>query len=97
MISSIYKIGLLLVTFAIWYLMYLAKHEEYDLNYGLAIQAFLISLVAVVIIIVLWFKKRDVIKSNKWITIIYLVISSPLSIFLFIELYGRLIGQYFKL
>jgi magnesium-transporting ATPase (P-type) len=97
MLNRIYQIGLIVFFIFEWGLMYQAKHEEYDANYGLAIYAFLLSLIAIVLLLAVWFLRRDVIKSNRLLTVIYLITSSPLSIFLFVEFYGRFIGQYFKL
>jgi len=97
MIKLVYKTGLVLSAGSVWYFMYLAKQEEYDVNFGLAINAFLISLFSTIVICILWFKKRGVVKENKVLTVLYLVTSSPFSLFLFIEFYGRFIGQYFKL
>ncbi|RLD43127.1 MAG: hypothetical protein DRI86_10545 [Bacteroidetes bacterium] len=97
MLNRIYQIGLIGFFIFEWYLMYQAKQAEYDVNYGFAIYAFLLSLIVLAILLVAWFFKRDVIKSNMLITVVYLTTSSPLSIFLFIEFYGRFIGQYFKL
>jgi hypothetical protein len=77
--------------------MIIAKFEEYDINFGFAIYAFLISILTLFSIIIIWFKKRGIIKKEKKATIIYLALASPLSIFLFIELYSKCIGQYFKL
>jgi amino acid permease len=95
--QQIYQIGLVLCAILEWSLMYRAKFEEYDVNYGLAIYAFLLSILAFLIIVVLWFRKRDLLKSNKWLTMFFLVTSSPLSLYLFIYLYGKFIGQYFNL
>lgn len=96
-IDMYYNISLVVLTIAIWGLMIAAKYEEYDLNYGLAIYAFIISFIALMLLIILWFTSRDVIISNSYQTIIFILISSPLSLFIFLEVYRRLFGLYFKL
>jgi hypothetical protein len=95
--NKIYRIFLVVGLVAIWALMLIAKYEEYDVNYGLAINAFLISLAITLIIIILWFRRKLIIKRSSVLTMIFLITSSPLSLFVFIELYGKFIGQYFKL
>ena len=92
-----YSVILLLSITFIWYLMFLAKYEEYDTNYGLAIDAFVMSFVLLLLIVILWFTKRETIKSNKIITILTFITSSPISIILFIIIYNTFIGRYFKL
>lgn len=94
---KIYNIILCLSSIIIWILMLMSHRVEYDLNYELAIYAFLLSLVSTVMIVILWFMKKRIIKESFKITIAYLIFSSPISIFLFIELYGKLIGSFFKL
>jgi uncharacterized membrane protein (Fun14 family) len=96
MLKNIYKIGVVFLFTATWALMIVAKKAEYDVNYVLAIYAFLLSLLGVIIIGVGWFKKRGVVKINKILTVAFLISSSPISIILFVYLYGQLIGQYFK-
>jgi hypothetical protein len=81
----------------IWGFMVMAKFAEYDKNYGYAIYAFFLSLFITIAIVFFWFKYKTLIKLNGFITILFLITSSPLTLFLFIELYGRFIGQYFKL
>ena len=95
--NKIYNSSLIGAGLFIWTLIIKAKHAQYDLNFGHAIHAFLLSLGAGIIILFLWIKIRQLIKDNLLITLIFLLTSSPVSLFLFIEMYGRFIGQYFKL
>lgn len=85
--NSTYKIVLSIAFVVIWLLMIDAKFEEYDRNYGAAIYAFLLSCLTIVGIIILWFTAKSFIKTNKWITIAFLITASPLSIFLVVWIY----------
>jgi O-antigen ligase len=88
----IYSIILLLILFFTWRLLYNAQTLEYDDNYASIILAFLISLCAFIPLIFLWFKKREFIKQNIVLTIIYLIFNSPFSIAFAIIYYGSLFG-----
>lgn len=77
--------------------MILAKFAEYDLNYSFAFYALLISLAAALFIVWTWFIKELVIKPSLFLTILFLIISSPISIFLFVYFYEEYSGRFFKL
>jgi hypothetical protein len=92
-----YRMTLIFTIITIWILTIAAKFSEYDENYGLIINALLISLIAFIAILVSYVKRKTDVIKEKYITFTYLITSSPLSIILFIALYIKFIGQYFKL
>jgi hypothetical protein len=73
-------IGLAFATLIIWSLLYNAQFLEYDENYGNILSAFFMSLLFSMLLAVLWFKRRDILISHKWQTILFLIISSPITI-----------------
>ena len=95
--NKIYRTTLIIVILLIWGFMVKSKFAEYDENYGYAIYAFLLSILLTIIIFFLWLRFRALIKANSFATKLFLITSSPLTLFLFIELYERIIGQFFKL
>lgn len=97
MTNRIYQVGVLSSILLIWYQLHLAKYEQYDANYGLAISSFLISLVVTIIIICLWFFKKEFLRRNKILTIFFIASSSPVSIIVYIEFYNVFVGRFFQL
>ena len=94
--NIIYSTVLLLVTLTIWTFLYKAQFLEYDENYGNILSAFFLSLVATIFLTVLWFKWRNIIKTSKWQTILFLIISSPLTIALISINYPTILGTMLK-
>lgn len=92
----IYSIFLLLVTIIIWRLIYFAQFLEYDNNYASLLLAFFISLVSFAILIVLWFKWKHIIKTCNWQTIIFLIVSSPVTVALVSINYSVIFGTMLK-
>lgn len=97
MINKLYQIGVLSSIILIWYQLHLAKNEQYDANYGLAISAFLISLVVTVVIICLWFFKKEFLRRNKMLTMFFIITSSPITIITYIEFYNVFVRRFFQL
>lgn len=91
-LSRVYSITLLLLTFMIWYAIYSAQFLIYDENWGNILTGFFISLLAFIGILILFWKKRDLIQSCKWQTIMFLLISSPLTIFFVVMNYELIFG-----
>jgi hypothetical protein len=96
-INKIYNTFLYISIVIIWLLMIIAKYTEYDINFGYAIYAFLLSNIVTLILLFLLIIKKSLLKQNIISTILFLFIASPLSIFIFVELYHKFIGQYFNL
>jgi hypothetical protein len=94
--NIIYSTELLLVTLTIWALLNKAQFLEYDNNYGNILSAFFLSLVATIILTVLWFKWQHIIKTSKWQSILFLIISSPLTIVLVSINYPTIFGNMLK-
>ncbi|MES2381097.1 MAG: hypothetical protein V4538_08655 [Bacteroidota bacterium] len=91
-IKTIYLTTLLLLTVFIWWQLYSAQFLVYDDNYGVLIYAFLVSVLATIILIVLWFKARAFIKQNALPIILFLLASSPVTVLLVLYFYNDLIG-----
>lgn len=94
--SRVYSITLLLLTFIIWYVIYSAQFLLYDENIGNIILAFLISIFSLVGILILFWKKRELIKDCRWQTIMFLLVASPLTIYLVALNYELIFGVALK-
>jgi hypothetical protein len=93
----IYLSLLILCAIFIWYQMYLAQFDEYDANWGRIIIAFLVSLIASIIIVILLFRKTPLIKGKLLgFTIYFLLINSPITVFIFIMNYKLIFGEMLK-
>ncbi len=92
--ARIFKSLLLVAFLAIWVLMICVRYAEYDLNVLCFILALLISVITSGLIILIWIFKKQIVKNSMRLTILFLITSSPVSIFLFLELFVRFIGQY---
>jgi len=78
--DNLYSIFLGSLTVIIWTMLFTAQFLEYDDNYANILSAFSLSVVATIFLLVVWFKARDVLKRNKWQTIFFLLMSSPITI-----------------
>ncbi|MES2726912.1 MAG: hypothetical protein V4643_07405 [Bacteroidota bacterium] len=92
-LKTIYLTTLLLLTVFIWWQLYSAQFLAYDNNYGVLISAFLVSVLATIILAILWFKARPLIKRNVLPTILFLLASSPITVALVFYFYNNLFGQ----
>jgi len=75
-----------------WTTFYKAQFLQYDDNYGLLIHSFIIALVTLIILAVIWFRKRQLIKDNKVTTIIWTIIGSPLTFIVAAFFYDTIFG-----
>jgi hypothetical protein len=75
-----------------WNCFYKAQFLEYDDNYGLLINGFIISLATLIIVALIWFKKRQLIKDNSIATIIWTIIGSPITFILAALFYENIFG-----
>lgn len=92
-IKTIYLSSLFLVTIVIWWQLYSAQFLAYDDNYGVLISAFLFSVLATIVLSVLWFKARAFIKQNALPTMLFLLLNSPVTVVLVFYFYNNLFGQ----
>ena len=79
---------------AVWLMMLGLRFAEYDTNilcFGIAA---LISGFVSGLIILAWFKKRQIVKDSMLSAILFLITSSPLALFVFLELFTIFIGRY---
>lgn len=94
--NIIYSITLIIISIVIWRLLYIAQFLEYDINYGVLINAFLISVISFFILIFIRRNWKDFITTNKWITIAFLLFCSPLSVVIVIFNYSLFFGSNLK-
>lgn len=92
----IYSLTLLVTASTIWLLLYNAQFLDYDDNYGNIITAFFLSVLATVLIIVMWFNWRYIIKTVKWQTVLFLVFCSPITVGIVIYYYSKIFGAMLK-
>jgi hypothetical protein len=84
---------LLIETLYVWYCLYNAQFLPYDHNYGLAIHAFIVSLVTLATLISLWLFKRALLRNLKIPIVLWFLFGSPFSIvILFMFLYETVFG-----
>lgn len=88
-----YSSTLFILTILIWYNLFIAKYHDYDDNIADVIVAFFLSIISFVVLIIIWFTKRNIIKTNKWSTIVFLILNSPLTIVLMIIYYEQIFGH----
>lgn len=81
---------------AIWTQVYTAQFLEYDQNYANLLSAFSLSIIALMALIVLGFRKKTFIKSHMWQTILYLILASPFTIAFVIINYSVIFGSVLK-
>jgi len=74
-----------------------AKFAKYDNNYGYAIFALLASIFMTFSVVIIWLVNRQTVKSSMALTILFLITSSPISLFLFVYFYEDFVGRYFQL
>ncbi len=96
-LQKIYSAFLFASAAIVWTLLILARFAEYDMNYGFAIFALLASVFVTFTIPLVWWLERGIVKNSVFSTIAFLVMSSPISICLFVIIFTEFVGQYFKL
>lgn len=92
-LKVVYVSILFLVTVFIGEQMYSAQFLEYDKNYGVLLSVFLLSVVAFVILTIMWFKVRVFIEQNSFVTILFVVMTSPLTLLFIIYFYQDIFGK----
>lgn len=75
-----------------WTTFYKAQFLQYDDNYGLLIHSFIIALATLIILIVIWFCRRQLIKDNRVPVIIWTIIGSPLTFIVAAFYYDKIFG-----
>lgn len=91
-IKIIYSTVLILVSLLIWGRIYQAQFLKYDDNFGNLISAVVLSITSCVILLISWFVRKSLIKSCRWQTIIFLFISSPITVLVFVLNYEEILG-----
>jgi hypothetical protein len=76
----IFSIAVLAEIICIWYWLYNAQLLPYDDNYGALIDAFLVSLLATVVLSFMWFKQRPWILQSLYLSIVWMVLGSPVTV-----------------
>jgi len=92
-IKIIYVTALFLLAIFIWQQLYSAQFLEYDDNYGVLISTFFLSVLATIVLTIIWFKARYLIEQNFIPTIVFLLAGSPLTVALVFYFYHNLFGQ----
>lgn len=95
-LKIIYLTALILITGFIWNGMYRVQFLDYDENWTILIQLFLISVCSFFGILFIWIKWKDFVKENKWPTILFLIGSSPISVILVVVNYAAVFGENLK-
>jgi hypothetical protein len=95
--DKLYSYSLIVSLIIIYIQIVLAKNSPYDVNYGLIIDSLVLSIIVSIGIVLLYIFYRNLVLTNKTITIIYFVFGSPISIFGVIYLYYLLVGNFFSL
>jgi hypothetical protein len=86
------------IAFVCWYLLYKAKVSEYDLDFALALLSMLLSTVGTIISIILLRQEKYRLNKNVLVVSVgFLILSSPVTLFLFIKIFTALNGGFFKL
>ncbi|MES2654433.1 MAG: hypothetical protein V4620_02535 [Bacteroidota bacterium] len=90
--KTIYLTTLFLVTAFIWWQLYSAQFLFYDENYRVLISAFFWSVLATIILVILWFNTRALIKQNALAAVLFLLLNSPVTVLLALFYYNDLFG-----
>jgi hypothetical protein len=94
-LKNIGWIFLLLAPFIIWIFLYCAYYAEYDKNYSYLIEAFLISLLVLLLFFILKRFDKEGYTKFKWRHLFTILFGSPLT-FLFIWVFISYISMNFK-
>lgn len=91
-----YEFSLIIPSILIWTLMVFVRYTEYEANVYYFSLAALISLLVTLFIIFALIFKRQLVKNSALVTVIFLITSSPLSLYFFLE-YIWYIADFLKL
>jgi len=92
-LKIIYVTILFLLTVFIWKQLYSAQFLEYDKNYGSLISIFILSIVASIFLVIMWFKTRNFIEDNSFATILFVVMTSPVTLMFIFYFYHDIFGK----
>ncbi len=87
--NAIYRAVLLIGVIVIWYNVWLAHQLSYDENFGAIIFAMIFSMTLTLSVTAMWFLTRALMQQNKFVSVAFLVLASPITILLFIYLYPK--------
>ena len=94
--AAFYNFLVLFGTLLVWLFMGLSSRAAYDTNYFCFGAAVFVSFVVTFFIVFASIYQKSATKQAKLSTVLFLTTASPVAIFLFLELYTELIGQFFK-
>ena len=77
---TIYIITLMLLTSFVWTQLYNAQFLDYDDNFGQLIMIFLGSIALLAVGSIMIIKKAKIVRSNLVISMLFLVINSPITV-----------------
>jgi hypothetical protein len=89
----IYILALVLLTAFIWGQVYSAQFLRYDDNFGQLIMTFLASTAILITGIIMIAKKIFVVRTNLILSVVFLIINSPLTVFLVVMNYEVIFGR----
>jgi len=92
----LYPAALLLSAVLIWYNVALAHQLPYDDNFGAIVFAMIFSMVITLSVALMWFLKKVLILQNKFMSLAFLILASPVTILIFIFVCEKMTGSYFK-
>ena len=79
-VNIIFSLSLILISISVWKLIYDMQFLAYDDNFGNLCLALLLSLLAVLTICIIWFKRKEVIKKAFLIVLLFMITSNPIVI-----------------
>lgn len=79
-----------------WVEIYRAQFLEYDLNFGQLLWVFLLSMILMALGIFLWIRRALIVRNNKAVTLMFLILNSPLSIVVVVLNYEKVFGVALK-
>lgn len=85
--------SLVIIIGLIWFLFYKAGDLPYDDNYANLLVAFLLSILTSLGLLFLFFKNRKILCTNLTIILVFLISSSPISLFYLALYYEEIFGK----
>jgi len=92
----LYLVVLFCISFLMWKQIYEAQFLVYDENYGNLLSAFFISVCSIFGLIIIWEKWKSIILESKWQTLLFLLLSSPITIIIVCLNYKSFFGVALK-
>jgi len=96
-LNIIFQISLIIISISVWKLIYDMQFLIYDDNMGNLCVALLLSILAVISIIIIWFKWRKIIGKALLITFLFLITSNPITVMVACVNYEYIFGVQLKM